>query len=380
MSFTREEVHRFRVSSYAWGLGFLLVDGTIYLVALYGAVTSAFWLSQLCWSIVAGFVATGLFIIAHDACHHSLTPNRALNRVAGTLAFFPMLHSYSLWRYTHNILHHLYTNRRGKDYVWEPLSPLEYRALSSWGRAKYRFFRSWFGHFFYYTFEIWFRLRLFPWRRYLDEVRREYWVDFGLVVGYVAAMSAALIALRTWHLGVPFLSTAYWVHPVLLGVVLPFLIGNMVTSHSEFLQHTQPEIHWSWNPPEDKFEIHQARVTVHIEHSPAVDWIVHWIRDHTAHHMQPAIPLYRLRQAQEIVEERHADKVVRYHYGLREISKVIRACKLYDDELGCWVDFDSHPTSQSRQPGKPRESAVNESANQMSSAPVVACVSGGPHG
>ena len=316
MAFTTDEVRRFRVSSYVWGMGFTIVDGTAYLVSLYGAVTSPFWLSQILWSIAAGFCASGLFIVGHDAAHNSLTPSRLLNRIVGTLVFLPLLHNYSLWRYTHNIRHHLHTNERGKDFVWEPLSPREYRTLSRWGRAKYRFFRGWLGHFFYYIFEVWAPRRVVPRRANVDRMRCEYWIDTAIVAMGVVGLSAAMIWLRAWHLGVPVNAVEYWVQPLVMGVVVPFFVGNMLQSHSDLMQHTHPAIHWFLQPSSEKFDAHQTRVTVHVRHAPPVDWFVHWIQDHTAHHVQPAIPMYRLKDAQAVVESRHEGEVVSYRYGL----------------------------------------------------------------
>lgn len=345
MAFTTDEVRRFRVSSYAWGLGFTLVDGAAYLISLYGAITSSFWLSQFFWSVAAGFCASGLFVVGHDAAHNSLTPSRLLNRIVGTIVFLPLLHNYSLWRYTHNIQHHLHTNQRGKDFVWEPLSPREYWALNGWSRAKYRFFRSGIGHYFYYIFEVWAPRRIIPRRAKVDRMRYEYWIDTVIVAMGVVGLSAAVIWLRARHLGVPVNAVEYWVQPLVMGVVLPFFVGNMLQSHTDFVQHTHPAVHWFSQPTADKFEEHQTKVTIHVRHAPPVDWFLHWIQDHTAHHLQPAIPLYRLKDAQAIIDERHEGEVVAYRYGLRAVAQIINSCKLYDDEVGTWTDFAGNPTS-----------------------------------
>src|ERR1051325_1150050 len=60
--------------------------------------------------LVASYKAGRLFEVAHDACHGSYTPDPALNRWIGRLAFLPSLHVFGLWRFAHNHLHHGYSN------------------------------------------------------------------------------------------------------------------------------------------------------------------------------------------------------------------------------------------------------------------------------
>lgn len=80
--------------------------------------------------MIAGFVTGRIFILGHDACHHSFTPHRELNKILGRIAFLPSLTPYSLWDVGHNVVHHGQTNLKGFDFVWEPLSKEEYDALS----------------------------------------------------------------------------------------------------------------------------------------------------------------------------------------------------------------------------------------------------------
>ena len=68
---------------------FLFMDYALFFALITGTVMfEAAWAKLVC-GLVAGFVIGRLFIIGHDACHQSLTPNRELNKVLGRIAFLP---------------------------------------------------------------------------------------------------------------------------------------------------------------------------------------------------------------------------------------------------------------------------------------------------
>jgi omega-6 fatty acid desaturase (delta-12 desaturase) len=56
--------------------------------------------------------------------------------------FLPSLTPYSLWEVGHNLGHHVYTNLRGMDYVWTPMTKPEFDALPAWRQLAERFYRS----------------------------------------------------------------------------------------------------------------------------------------------------------------------------------------------------------------------------------------------
>ena len=91
--------------------------------------------SSCCAGLLPGFVIGRLFIIGHDGCHQSLTPHRRRStRWLGRIAFLPSLTAYSLWDMGHNACHDGFTNLKGVDFVWAPLTQAEYRALSPVGQ------------------------------------------------------------------------------------------------------------------------------------------------------------------------------------------------------------------------------------------------------
>ncbi len=71
------------------------------------------WWVKIFASLVAALWIARLFVIGHDACHGSYTPNKTLNKWIGRIAFLPSLTPYSLWEIGHNLAHHGFTNLKG---------------------------------------------------------------------------------------------------------------------------------------------------------------------------------------------------------------------------------------------------------------------------
>jgi omega-6 fatty acid desaturase (delta-12 desaturase) len=140
----------------------LIIDAALWLGCIAGTIFVESILLKILFGLVAGFVTGRIFILGHDACHQSFTPNRELNKVLGRIAFLPSLTPYSLWDVGHNVVHHGQTNLKGFDFVWAPLSKAEFDALPAWRKALERLYRSGWGPVFYYLIEIWWRREYFP--------------------------------------------------------------------------------------------------------------------------------------------------------------------------------------------------------------------------
>ena len=70
---------------------------------------------------------------------------------------------------------------------------------------------------------------------------------------------------------------------------------------------------------------------------------------HTAHHLDVTIPLYRLRDAQRVVEE-SGTRLVVYRWTPATFFRHLKICKLYDFERHCWTDFEGNATSETGLP------------------------------
>lgn len=227
----------------AYPIALLAFDYGLLLTALAGAVLLQAWWANVPCGLAAGFVIGRLFIIGHDACHQSLTPNRRLNHWLGRVAFLPSLTPYSLWEVGHNVVHHGYTNLKGFDFVWAPCTAQEYAALSPMGRRLDRIYRSGWGPGLYYMVEIWWKRMFFPTRRQMPTRRPVFLWDNLLVSGFALLWVAALALAAHF--------TARELLPVLLtGFVVPFLSWCAMIGFVVYVHHTHTAVHWHDGAPD----------------------------------------------------------------------------------------------------------------------------------
>ena len=306
--------------------------------ALSGTVllTSA-WFKVLC-GLAAGFVIGRLFIIGHDGCHQSLTPHRRLNKWLGRIAFLPSLTAYSLWDVGHNVVHHGFTNLKGVDFVWAPLTPQEYQALSPLQRAMQRVYRSGWAPGLYYMVEIWWRRMFFPSKSSMGTQRPIFTWDCILISGYGLLWLAAMVmaAVQTQQ------SIALL---VLAGLVLPLLFWFAMIGFVVYVHHTHVRV--SWHGERNGWAKAQPFVstTVHLTFPFQIGALLHHIMEHTAHHEDMSIPLYRLKDAQKKLEELLPERIIIQPFSWRWYFDTARSCKLYDLGRSCWTDFAGRATS-----------------------------------
>lgn len=332
----RELLQPERRRSTALALALVAVDLALFAGLVAAIVLVASLPLRLVLGLAAGFVIGRLFIIGHDACHQALTAHRGLNRWIGRLVFLPSLTPYSLWEVGHNVVHHGYTNLKGFDFVWAPLTPAEYRALPRWRRALERAYRSGWAPGLYYFVEVWSLRMMWPGRR-LDVRRRAFFWD-RLLVGLFAALWIGGLA---WAAAAT--AQSFW--PLLLcGFVVPFAFWNMMMGFVIYAHHTHPAIVWH----EDKADWAQAlpfvSTTVHLRFRRGVGGLLHHIMEHTAHHVDMGIPLYRLRAAQARLEAALPGRIVVQDFSWRWYFDTARRCKLFDLERRAWTDFAGQPS------------------------------------
>ena len=110
------------------------------------------------------------------------------------------------------------------------------------------------------------------------------------------------------------------------------------------VQHTHPRV--PWFDDERQWRAAQARTsaTVHVVAPGPLNFMLHRIMEHTAHHLDVTVPLYHLAAAQADLE-RHCEDLVVERWTPRSFIDQIRSCKLYDYTRRQWLDFDGNPTS-----------------------------------
>lgn len=314
-------------------------DLLCFVVAIAAAVLASHPAVQLLAGAVAGFVIARLFILGHDACHQAFTPNRRLNRWLGRIVFLPSLTPYSLWEVGHNVVHHGYTNLKGFDFVWEPRTLAEYQALPAWRRGLERVYRSGWMPWLYYLVEIWWKRMMFPSRRHMPTRRPVFLLDCLLVSAAALAWIGGLVA-AAFATG----QSPWWV--VAVGFVLPFVVWNGFIGFVVYVHHTHLGV--AWYADKSAWAAAQPFVstTVHLTFRGAMGSALHHIMEHTAHHVDMSVPLYRLKQAQKLLEARLAGHIVIQPFSWRWYARTARRCKLYDIERRCWTDYAGRPTSE----------------------------------
>lgn len=327
---------------------------SLYAAGFVGALITPWPVVQIAIGLFTGMCAGSLFMVGHDACHGSYTDRRWLNQLLGRFVFLPSYHVYSLWDLSHNRVHHIKTNLKGKDFVWLPLTKAEYEARSWLGRLIYRIQRTPLGMTFYYPLDIWIPRLIFPRARHLDRPRRVYTLDRLLVGAFFALQIAVIVLVGGSVLG------------IVCALVLPWLVFNWMIGFVIYFNHTHPDVPWFANADEWSFYDGTISGTVRLKFPAWSMTFASNIMDHVAHHLDPRIPLVNLRAAQDRLDELCAGQIVVEHWTVRGTFDIMRRCKLYDYDVHRWTDYEGRPTSRIHDVGRKTEEPVPQRALKMS--------------
>jgi omega-6 fatty acid desaturase (delta-12 desaturase) len=329
------------------GLASFLGAGSAWLVTI-AAVAFAPWWAKVPLAVLNGIVIGVFFIVGHDACHGILLPRRWMNRVAGRCCLLPALHPYASWVHNHNGLHHAFTNVKEKDPGFPPLSPDEYRALPGWRRWLYRLGRTWYGLGVLYFVDMWLKWEVFPSPERAPRNLRAFRFDRLLVAAFALTWVAGM-ALAGWQQAGPLGAIGL----VLVGFVVPQAIWNWMIGFLILQQHTHPRVPWysGRDLPSPSYYEAQVKATPHVQFPAPFRYLMRNVMEHTAHHADPSVPLYRLAAAQRELETTYRRDMVRVLWTRASFLRVLRTCRLYDYAEHRWVDYDGTPTTGRLLPG-----------------------------
>lgn len=316
-----------------------MTDIVIYLAAITGVIfLENSWLRIAC-SLLAGLQISLLFVVAHDAAHDSFTASKRLNRLIARISFLPCFHNYSLWLIAHNRLHHQLTNIKGLN-SWSPLSREDYLSMPPWRQRLERFYRTPAGICFDYLIERWWKNKFFPYKRITGNKRKIALFDFMLVSTWMAVFLSMLI-----YAGVSLPHTSV-TEVIILGFMVPLLYASFMIGLSVYLQHTHETIPWFKTQEEAMQKGKPEEVTMHVKFPAWYNLLSHNVMEHTAHHVDPRVPLYNLAKAQGVLNDILGDKMVTVNFSLQGFLGTMANCKLYDYENHCWLDFEGNSTSR----------------------------------
>ncbi len=206
-------------------------------------------------------------------------------------------------------------------------------------RAIERFYRSPFGVGVYYFIEIWWRHMVFPSRDDTAKMPRALSAfDRFSVFAFLLLQGGALISLSTY-------ASTSTTTALLAGILLPQALWNWLMGFVVFQHHTHPRVVWFDDPEEWSFFAGQVQGTVHVIFPWPIGPLLHHIMEHTAHHIDPKIPLYNLPSSQRAVYDAYSDHVIQSRFTPSNLLRIMATCQLYDFQHRQWLTFSGTPTT-----------------------------------
>jgi omega-6 fatty acid desaturase (delta-12 desaturase) len=221
---------------------------------------------------------------------------------------------------------------------WSPLAVHDFAALPKWKKMLERMYRcGGFGP--YYLVERWLKHKFYPGADIRGMMRKRALADFAILLAGFAAWSISAIYAGS-------IGDNAWYASLMLGVAVPFAIWNFLMGLTVYLQHTHPAVPWFRTAAEAKRH-GVEELTVHVKYPRWYGILSHDIMEHPAHHIHPLIPFYRLRGAQERVNEILGKDAIVEPMTPSYVLNLIRQCRIYDYERREWTDFCDTVTAES---------------------------------
>ncbi|MCP3911483.1 MAG: hypothetical protein GY713_11065 [Actinomycetia bacterium] len=315
----------------SWGL--VARDVVVWIASLVGlALTDTWWLVVPLWAL-AGLAVSAMFVIAHDATHQALFPDRKTNDRVARWLMVPSQHIKQSWALGHNHIHHNHTARQGMDFVWHPVSPTEYQAMGRIGRLRHRLEWSMLGAGVYYMRAVWWEkmVRLTePPAKWVDSIGSDRKWLARVTTVIVVAMSALGWAMYGNPMG------SVWLVFKLL--VVPMVLFMWVIGFTVYLHHISPDLRWATRRGWTKVRGQLDSTTV-LRVPILVRPFFHSIFIHVPHHVDPRIPCYHLDEAARHIADAFPGRVVDEKLTLPRYLANTRACKLYDFDTQEWSTY-----------------------------------------
>jgi omega-6 fatty acid desaturase (delta-12 desaturase) len=241
------------------------------------ALSISGWLAVLIAIVNAGFLVR-LFVIQHDCGHGSFFRNRTLSDWVGRGLGVLTLTPYDVWRRSHSIHHASHGNldKRGIGDVLT-LTVSEYRALSRFGRLRYRAYR-----------HPLFLFGVAPTLLFVLSNR--------LPMGMMTSAGSWTSAMATNAVIAGLLGGIIYLGgfaPLALVFLPTILIAASAGVWLFYVQHQFENTEWDRN---ETWQLHDAalRGSSHYVLPPVLRWFSGNIGIHHVHHLYSRIPFYRL--------------------------------------------------------------------------------------
>lgn len=124
--------------------------------------------------------------------------------------------------------------------------------------------------------------------------------------------------------------------------VLPLIGTQWFIGFVIYLNHTHPDVVWYDDVEE------WARHDVQLEGSVGQRFsrlgqalLPRRIMNHTAHHVDPGVPLPALAAAQRELICSFGDRIIRWDWSPRQFRAILASCKLYDYDTHRWLTYEA---------------------------------------
>ena len=254
------------------------------------------------------------FSISHDALHGAYSSNKTVNKWLG-LTFDLLGANGYLWKITHNVIHHTYTNIQGIDEDLE-VSPL-LRLSPESERYWFHRFQHWYG-FAVYSFSTLFWVFAKDYKYLLqkdlgpyediEHPTKELATLFGmklLYYGYMIVLPLVLLDITWWQFAIGFVAM-HLTAGLILGVV--FQLAHVVEGPEHHTAHGHDMM-------EDAWLVHEVKTTANFARSnPVLCWYVGGLNFQIEHHLFPRICSIHYPALSPIVEEVATKHGIPYHH------------------------------------------------------------------
>lgn len=210
--------------------------------------------------------------------------------------------------------------------------------MSRWQQMRERFYRSVPGIAVYYMIERWWKEKFYPFS-HIEGKYNSVYGDFALIVAGLAIYLSGLVYAGA------VLSHTTVLELLVLGFVLPTMVWNFMIGFTVYQHHTHENISWARTLEERNRLGDQEDFTMHVQYPAWYNLLSHNIMEHTAHHVDPRIPCYRLAQAQTVIKRALGDQMHAIRFTIGGFLRTIHRCQLYDYDNHCWLDFAGNRTT-----------------------------------
>lgn len=270
-------------------------------------------MALLCFVMGVGMAGIG-FSISHDALHGAYSSNKTVNRLLGYTFDLMGANSY-IWKITHNIIHHTYTNIYEHD---EDLEVAEFIRLSPNAEHKpihrvqhiLAFFAYGFATLFWVfikDYKYFFQSTLGPYEENSHDAKE--WITLFITkviyYGYMIALPYLLLPITWWQLAIGFL-IVHFTAGIILGVI--FQLAHVVEETEHPIENEEGNIENAWM-------IHQLETTSNFAHgNKLLCWYIGGLNYQIEHHLFPKICSVHYPKISSIVRQKAQEYDIPYNY------------------------------------------------------------------